>query len=343
MEKTMERELLTSSRTTTALNCLRQHYYRYELGLRPVEDSDALTFGRAFHEALEARAHGVTFKALFKLEEVASFADAKLYGLFGGYCERYAGDADEIESMEPEIEFGPDPIEGSRTFCGAGKIDGFAKLKDGRTALVEHKTTGEDISDGADYWLRLSFNPQLYKYFIALQERGKTPDCVIYDVIRKPTIKPGKEETPQEFAARLLEDCTGEPEQAVTKEGRLRFTPTGAPMMKRRGGAFYYRRMFVVITTAMVEEYKAQMRSVCHILTYIKGEARKFAAKGMDPASAWPRNCNGFVCDNCGYRAICHGRVAVDAENPPPGFRIAPPNEELSADRIPGPEEDGMV
>ena len=57
----MEKELLTSSRTTTALNCLRQHYYRYELGLRPAEDAEALMFGKAFHEALEGRAHGVTF------------------------------------------------------------------------------------------------------------------------------------------------------------------------------------------------------------------------------------------------------------------------------------------
>lgn len=339
----MEKELLTSSRTTTALNCLRQHYYRYELGLRPVEDADALTFGRAFHECLEARAKGADFKKALKLEDVETFADAKLYGLVGGYYEWYAGERDEIADMQPEIEFGPDPIEGSRTFYGAGKIDGLATLKDGRLALVEHKTTGEDIADGADYWLRLSFNPQLYKYFIALNARGIMPNTVIYDVVRKPTIKPGKEETPQGFAERLLRDCTGEPEQAVTKDGKLRFTPTGAPMLARRGGAWYFQRRHVAITSAMIDEFKAQMRAVCHILTYIKGEARALAAKGVDPAAAWPRNCNGFVCDMCGYRAVCHGRVAVDPSAPPAGFKIVPPNEELSTTRIPGPEEDGMV
>ena len=335
------RELLTSSRTTTALNCLRQHYYRYELGLRSTEDADALLFGTAVHAALQARANGAKFDDLFQIEKVENFTDAKLYGLVGGYYRAYDGEGDAIETMKPEIEFGPDPICGSRTFFGAGKIDGLATLKDGRTALVEHKTTGEDISDGADYWLRLSFNPQLYKYWIALDDRGITPDTVIYDVIRKPTIKPGKDETPQEFALRLLEDCTGDAVQATTKDGKPRFSPSGAPMMAKRGRDFYFKRREVAITSAMVNEYKVQTRAVCHILTYIKSEARDVAEKGGDPATAWPRNCNGFACDNCAYRTICHGRVTIDRDCPPAGFKIVPPNEEISV-RLPGPEADGM-
>ena len=334
------KELLTASRTTTALNCLRQHYYRYELGLKPVEDADALLFGSAFHKALEARAKGTAFSTLFDVDEIENFTDAKLYGLVGGYYRKWNGEADEIAHMKPEIEFGPDPICGSRTFYGAGKIDGLAGLKDGRVALVEHKTTGEDIADGADYWLRLSFNPQIYKYWIALQDRGIVPDTVIYDVVRKPTIKPGKDETPKDFALRLLDDCTGEAVQARTKAGELRFTATGTPMWARRGADWYFKRRHVAITTAMVDEFKSQVRSVCHILTYVKGEARDMIAKGKDPATAWPRNCNGFVCDQCGYRAVCHGRVTIDPNCPPAGFKIAPPNEELSV--APGPEADGM-
>ena len=335
------KELLTASRTTTALNCLRQHYYRYELGLKPIEDADALRFGTAFHKCLEARANGVTFKDLFKLEEIENFTDAKLYGLVGGYYAYYTGDRDEIEHMKPEIKFGPDPICGSRTFYGAGKIDGLAGLKDGRVALVEHKTSGEDIGDGADYWLRLSFNPQLYKYWIALADRGIVPDTVIYDVIRKPTIKPKADETPQEYAKRILDDATGEPEQAKTKDGKLRVTSSGAPMWARRGADWYFKRRHVAITSAMVDEFKSQMRSVCHILTYVKSEARDMVARGMDAATAWPRNCNGFVCDNCGYRSVCHGRVTIDPSCPPAGFKITPPNEEL-ADDTPAPEDDGM-
>jgi len=337
----MAKELLTSSRTTTALNCLRQHYYRYELGLRQVDDADALRFGSAFHDCLQAVANGAKFEELFNVEDIENFTDAKLYGLVGGYVRYWSGERDEIAHMEPEIEFGPDPICGSRTFYGAGKIDGLAGLKDGRVALVEHKTTGEDISDGAEYWLRLSFNPQLYKYWIALADRGIVPDTVIYDVIRKPTIKPGKDETPQEYAARVLDDCTGEAEQLLTKEGKPRVTATGTPMWKKRGADWYFKRRHVAITSAMVEEFKAQVRSVCHILTYVKGEARDMEARGIDPATAWPRNCNGFVCDQCWYRSVCHGRVVIDTACPPAGFKITPPNEEISV-TIPGPEADGM-
>lgn len=337
---TLGKELLTSSRMTTFLNCPRQHYYRYELGLRQVEDADALRFGTAFHFALEERAKGAKFDDLFKLEDIETETDAKIYGLVGGYYRAYDGDADEIAHMKPEIEFGPDPICGSRTFFGAGKIDGLAGLKDGRVALVEHKTTGEDISDGADYWLRLSFNPQLYKYWIALADRGIVPDTVIYDVIRKPTIRPKKDETVQDYAKRILADCTGEPEQATLKDGSPAFTPSGSPKWKRHGAAWYFQRRHVAITAANVDEFKAQVRSVCHSLVYIKGEARTMADKGVDPAQAWARNCNGFVCDMCGYRSVCHGRVTIDPSCPPAGFKITPPNEELSI--VPGPEADGM-
>lgn len=335
------KELLTQSRMSTYLNCQRQHYYRYELGLRPVDDAEALRMGTAIHAVRQKRAEGVPLEEIIPFDDIETFEDAKVWALSAAYDKAWTGDADEIATMKPEIEFGPDPIGGSRSFFKAGKIDGLATLKDGRLALVEHKTTGEDISDGSDYWLRLSFNQQIYIYWLALYERGIVPDTVIYDVIRKPTIRPKAGETPKDYAKRILADATGEPVQAKLKSGELAFTPSGAPKWERHGAEWYFSRKHIAITAANLEEFKVQVRCVCHNLTYTKAEARNEVAKGRDPANAWPRNVNGMVCDMCAYRAVCHGRTSIDVANPPPGFKIVPPNEEISV-TIPGPENDGM-
>ena len=336
------KELLTQSRMSTYLNCQRQHYYRYELGLRPVDDAEALRMGTAIHRVRQLRAEGKALEEIIKFDEIETYEDAKVYALSAAYDLAWCGDADEIASMKPEIEFGPDPICGSRSFFKAGKIDGLATLKDGRLALVEHKTTGEDISDGSDYWLRLSFNQQIYIYWLALYERGIVPETVIYDVIRKPTIRPKTNETPKEYARRIIEDATGEAVQAKLKNGDLAYTPSGTPKWERHGAAWYFSRKHIAITAGNLEEFKTQVRGVCHQLTYAKSEARNETEKGRDPANAWPRNVNGMVCDFCAYRSVCHGRVTIDPACPPAGFRIQPPNEELSV-TIPAPENDGMV
>jgi len=313
------KELLTASAMTTFLSCPRLYFLRYRAGgkgMKPIAESDALSFGSAVHAVLQARAEGKSIDELLPEDAIETETDAKLYALMRGYDRCWSGDADIIQSMKPEIEFGPDPIAGSRTFVSAGKIDGLATLKDGRIALVEHKTCGEDISDGAEYWTRLSFNTQLYKYVLALRARKIEIDTVIYDVIRKPTIKIGAGQTAKEYAARILADATGEGHGDNPRAKDY-----------KRGASFYFRRMEVAIPASNLEEYAVQERGVAHALVHYMAEER--TAKDA-PEYAWPRNCNGLVCKNCEFGGPCLNRTPV-TETPWAGFRWGEKkNEEIS-------------
>lgn len=299
-----EKELLTASRMNTFLACPRRHFYAYEMGLRRAETSDALKIGTAMHAALEARAKGAGVDDAFAAAiATGSFTEedaAILFGLIGGYYRHYEGETDVVEVMHPEVEFAQ-PIPRSRTFIAAGKIDGLAVLKDGRTALVEHKTCNEDISAGAPYWERLRFNMQLMQYVIAARENGWNVDCVIYDVIRKPSIRVKQKETPEQFGERLLADCGERPE-------------------------FYFARCEVAIRDDLIHEFEVQRHLICKMLLHCKTAAENAAL----PEYGWMRNCNGMTCRVCDYGAICLQNVHVNETNLPAGFVVAPPNPELN-------------
>ena len=78
----------------------------------------------------------------------------------------------------------------SRTWKLAGVLDQIVKLPDGRTALKENKTTSRDFSPGADYWTALHMDPQLSIYVLAAREMGYDIDTILYDVTRRPALRP---------------------------------------------------------------------------------------------------------------------------------------------------------
>jgi hypothetical protein len=57
-------------------------------------------------------------------------------------------------------------------------------------AIMEHKTTNEDISLTSDYWRRLRIDTQISHYMSAARHLGYDVQTVLYDVVRKPSIRP---------------------------------------------------------------------------------------------------------------------------------------------------------
>lgn len=57
-------QLLTNSRAESFKKCRRRHWYEYEMGLRPIEDTKALRMGSAFHAGLEVMKAGGDMEAV---------------------------------------------------------------------------------------------------------------------------------------------------------------------------------------------------------------------------------------------------------------------------------------
>ena len=123
----------------------------------------------------------------------------------------------------------------SKTWVLAGKIDAIAKDKaTGKHIIVEHKTTSQDIGPGSDYWKKLPIDGQVSGYYVGASTLGYEVDVCLYDVIRKPTIRPYKatpeenrkykkdgtlyagqhehDEDPHEWEARLMADIAERPD-----------------------------------------------------------------------------------------------------------------------------------
>lgn len=224
-------EKLTNTLRSMYQECPKKFYYRNELGYLPVREAEALSFGKAFHTLLEYWFRDVIDLPVM-VENADPFTAVKIEELFRGYCAKWPrvkADAVECEYVLPLLN--PATTAPSRTFELAGKIDAIVSGD-----VVEHKTTSDSIEDPAcEYWQRLSLDSQISGYFLAAEKLGYKPSKIIYDVIKKPTIRPAKatpeevrkykkdgtlyanqratDETPEEFRQRLREDITANPDK----------------------------------------------------------------------------------------------------------------------------------
>lgn len=251
--------LLTTSAAKTYRACPRSYKYKYEQGYRSITTSEALRFGTLFHLALEAwwlapRAapeHEWLVDALAIIdapaatEERDDYERAKARALMLGYHTRWANEP--LTAVAVELQYEIDlinPATGapSRTWRLGGKMDGIVKDSERQVLrVIEHKTAGEDIGIGSDYWTRLTLDPQVGNYIDAARSRGyDVVDC-LYDVVRKPTLQPYKatpiearkytkptkadpeprlyanqrerDETPEEYFDRLVEAIAADPDR----------------------------------------------------------------------------------------------------------------------------------
>ena len=197
-------KLLTNSRTESFKRCRRRHWYEYEMGLRPVEDAPALRMGSAVHAGLESMKAGGTAQAAVAMFYVADMQSedaqywrdierATVETLLNGYSWRWQDSPLQILYNEEEFRLplvNPETGAASTLWELAGKIDGIVTLEDGRKAVLEHKSTSEDLTPGSEWMRRLQMDSQPSLYVYAARQSDPEVATVLYDFIRKPTIKP---------------------------------------------------------------------------------------------------------------------------------------------------------
>lgn len=340
------KELLTASRMACLLACPRKHYWRYEVGLKPATDAHALRFGSAWHNAMEARWRGMDYGAALAdaIAQADSFEEidvSMLGGMLAGYYAQYDGVSEVVQTLHPEVEFCL-PLDGSRTFDSAGKIDGLGVLHDGRLVLIEHKTCGEDIGPDSEYWQRLKFNPQIYQYVLAARALGWDVQTVLYDVTRKPGIRPATVPILDEAGGKIvIDDATGQ--RAMNKNGTPKasggagFTVQSRKETPEEYGdrlaadtqarpEFYYARREVPILDQDLAEFETQRLVLGRSILSCRAETRR----ARMPEHGWPRNVGPMTCKFCEFDAFCLQNLTVDTDNPPAGFRVGAIHEELT-------------
>lgn len=297
------RSLLTSTRLSTLRRCPRQHYYRYELGLSRIRSADALRLGAAFHKGLELHNKGLDAElaiaqATAGYDRVPDWAEPldwlveceTLRALLAGHFWRYSSDDLKIVEAEKVFEMplvNPETGARSRTFTVSGKIDGIVQLADGRLAILEYKTAGEDIGSDSDYWLRLRCDPQISMYVLAARAMGHGINTVLYCVTRKPTIRPRKGESPQEYGLRLIGDIHERPD-------------------------YYFQRREVPRLEDDLAEFQLELWQQAQQLLESRRHGR------------WFRNVGRMTCSGCEFANICLQSVRVEPDRPPSGYHRLP-------------------
>lgn len=291
---------ITASSIAKFLACQRAYYYRYELGLQPVETSDALSFGRAYHAAIEARNKGLTAEqaviaGVTTLGGQNEQSVATLSGLVHGYFSRYKNEA----PMETRSEIRFVHKIGKNGFRAAGVIDGLAELNGGY-ALLEYKTTSQAIDTDSDYWVRLRGNIQLNQYVDALETLGYPVREIVYDVTRKPSIRPKQNESMEDYAIRLREDCALRPD-------------------------FYFARRQVSVLSDDIERFRTLRREICYQVAANRKRQKRAATK----ASPWLCCNQQMTCTGCEFKAFCTHGSEASKDNIPTGFYLGEKNPEL--------------
>jgi len=250
---------------------------------------------------------------------------------------------DPIEYVESEGSFelpliNPDTGMQTPTWRNGGKTDAIVRLRDGRVAVMEHKTCSDDIGPTSDYWTRLRIDGQISNYFLAARARGHDVQTVLYNVIRKPTIRPKQIPVLDEQGFKIVLDRDGQRvrskdgkkwrESADAAEGWTVYTTIETPddygtrltqdISERPD--FYFARREIPRLDADIQEFRSE-------LWQMQQQIREAQKTGR-----WFRNTSACLTfGRCAYLDVCSGGITPNQI--PAGFvRVNDLHPELSGD-----------
>jgi hypothetical protein len=324
--------LLTSSSLSVARACLRLYRNRHALGLHGLQREEAPELGDLVHVGLAAWWIGLgdqrvvlavsAMRAHAQAKQIDRFQSARAEAMLVGYHARWADEADNYEVLAVEREFraplvNPATAAESKSFRLGGKIDAIVRdRRDGRTLIVEHKTSSEDIGPGGFYWMRRHMDGQVSTYFDGARALGFDPAGCLYDVLAKPDLRPLK--------------ATPEESRKYTREGRLY-----ANQRERDETPEEYGARIVEKIAEDVERYyaRAEIARDSEDLREAARDRWQLAVILRDAhrTGTWPRNPDACLRFGrpCEFLEACAGRADLAD---PFLFRKGSPQPELSAE-----------
>jgi hypothetical protein len=214
-------------------------------------------------------------------------------------------------------------------------MDAIVTLPDSRLALEELKTCGQDIGPESDYVKRLRIDAQISLYFDAAKKTGHDVQTVLYDIIRKPTIRPKSIPVLDDAGLKIVLDQTNG-QRVFKKDGEPRRSATDGQIMQIRielpqeygdrltadigeRPDFYFARYEIPRLDADLIEARFEFWQMGQLLR----DCEKFGR--------WPRNtgsCIGF--GRCPYFELCTGGYEIESGIIPAGFvRVDDVHQEL--------------
>lgn len=317
------------------------HWFSYELGIRRTLDAKALRMGTAFHDALEALSKAGDFDAACDCvrrnysqspesfdETDWRYEEETVIRMVCGYEWRWRESGIEYLAAEAAFELplvNPDSGRRSQTFNVAGKIDGIVRLPDGRLAVIEHKLFGDDIGPDAPLWRRMRLDPQPTLYVMAARQMGYDIDTILYDVARKPTIKPTAIPLLDELGAKIV--LNGEGIRVKTERGLWRQTgdPNLGYVLQQRMPTpeewgdkladdiasrpeFYFQRVEIPRLSNDIREYSYELWDIAKTI------------REAQLSNRWYRSVSKNTCPWCAYFDLCGNRGFDPAGELPEGF-----------------------
>lgn len=330
---------LTNSEMTVRRRCAREHHLSFELGYRPLEDAEALRIGTMLHAGLEmwwmgAELHRVLSEAV--LGAVDEYEAAKVRVMLRGYDARWHGQHDPSDVVTVEREFRAplvNPVTGaaSRTFELGGKFDVLLG-----SSFVEHKSSSEEIGLGSAYWKRLQMDTQISTYYAGAKALGHEVTSCLYDVVRKPALRPSQVPVKDEDGVKIVLDGAGQ--RVRTKDGKkwreTGDTAQGYVLQTRLETPAEYEERLTEEIASNPDKYYQRGEVV-----RLESEEREAALdawqlareiREAELANAHPRNPNACLRygRECGYFPVCCGVASLD--DPTLYAKVASVHPELS-------------
>lgn len=334
----MTRELTNSMRSKWN-SCHRAFKFSYVDMYKPNKTSDALLFGTAFHAMMEVywgkmiseESFDVTEEITkiandFAIKNDDAFGAKTLLALFDGYVNRYLNeDRQKYDCVCVEAGFNtpllnPESNGQSKTFHLAGKIDGIiANKADGSIRILEHKTTSMDIDPASDYWLKLPIDGQVSGYYLGASSLGYSAESCLYDVIKKPSIKPSHAiPVLDENGLKVVVDAEGN--RAMNKNGTPRQSEDSSKgffMMKRDETADEWFDRLSADIAANPDKYFARMdivRSENDLADYLFDmwslSQEIINAERTGRFSRNPNGCSQY--GTCEFFDVCTNAASID-------------------------------
>lgn len=322
--------VLTNSEFREARACLRRHHFKYGLKRRPRTNAEPLTFGTLFHKGQEAwhslwnrpaeerynaaieAIRAAAVKAAERGEPLSEYAIVTCEELTLGYTARWGDDSFRTIAVERSFEMplvNPATGAASRTFQLGGKVDAIVQTPDGKLHVLEHKTTGSDIELGSLYWEKVrALDTQVSQYIAGAKAIGFDVEDCIYDVVRKPGIKPLKatpEESRKYTKPKMKDGVVVEPSRLYADQRETDETPEEFRFRLRQDILARPDRYFARGTVVRLE---AEERDHAFDVWQAAKMINEAERSGYRPKN--PDACASF--GGCLYLPVCSGQASIN-------------------------------